>query len=82
MKTKSQQLKEPDGTLSSLNAAIGALDLARDEANVRPAKYVFTSARVLLTTIRVRFLPAHVDRLLTGVRRIRRPKKWIVSNWG
>ena len=71
METKFQRPKEPDGPLSSLNAAIGTLDLARDRLGVKPAKDAIGSASILLTTIRVRFPPAHVDRLLTGLLRIR-----------
>ena len=59
-----------NGVLSSLNAAIDTLDLARDSTNVKPARDAFCSAGILLTTIRVRFLPAHLFRSLTGARRI------------
>ena len=61
METKSQRLKGPDGTISSLNAAIDTLDLARGTSNVKPAKDAIGSTSVLLTTIRVRLLPAHVS---------------------
>jgi hypothetical protein len=71
METKSKQLKGPDGSIASLNAAIGTLDLARDTTSVKPVKEAFGSASLLLTTIRVRFPPAHAGRLLTDARRIR-----------
>lgn len=35
-----------------LDAAIGTLNLARDETSIKPAKDVFSIASVLLTTIR------------------------------
>ena len=38
-----------------LNAAIKALDLAKEVSSLTPAKAVFGSASVLLTTIRVWF---------------------------
>ena len=82
METTSQQLKELDGTLSSLSTAIRSLNLAKDNTSVKLAKDVLGSAGVLLTTIRVRFLPAHVGRLLTDLLRIRRSKKRISYNWG
>ena len=71
METKSRLLGEPNGALASLNAAISTLDIARDSTNVKQAKDAFGSASLLLTTIRVRFIPAHcVDGFLTDVRRI------------
>ena len=57
MGTKSKRSNEPDGTLSSLNAAVNFLDLARDTTSVKPARDTFRAASLLLTTIRVRFLP-------------------------
>ncbi|KAF9780536.1 hypothetical protein BJ322DRAFT_1213644 [Thelephora terrestris] len=41
-----------DGTLSSLTASIGALNLAEQNSGIRPAKTIFGSAGVLLDTIR------------------------------
>jgi hypothetical protein len=61
MDPKSQQRKRRDDALPSLNAAISALDqLAKDTANMKPAKDAFASASVLLATTRVGFLPVHV----------------------
>ena len=71
MESKFQRQKAPDGPLFSLNAAIDTVDQARDTTNVKTAKGAFGSASLLLTTIRVRFLPAHIGRSLTYVRRIR-----------
>jgi hypothetical protein len=60
MTDKSQQPKERDGVLSSLNTAIGALNRAKEATSVTPVKATFTSAGTLLTTIRVGFPPIHV----------------------
>ena len=67
MTDKSQRPKGQDGALSSLNAAIDALNLAKEASSITPAKAAFGSASVLLTTIRVDFLPVHVGLLLTNV---------------
>ena len=61
METKSRRQKRRDDSLPSLNAAIDALNLARETTNVKPAKDWFYAADTLLTTIRVSFLL--VDRL-------------------
>jgi len=73
---RSQGLKGPDRVLSSLNMAVGALDRAKEATNATPAKAAFTSAGILLTMIRVGFLPLHVGRLPTDVCRTRWPTKW------
>ena len=52
MAGKSQQPKGQDGVLSSLNAAIGALERAK-ATGVTPAEATFTSASTLLTEIKV-----------------------------
>jgi hypothetical protein len=44
-----------DGDLSSLNVAIDALNRTKETTSVIPAKAAFTSAGILLTTIRVGF---------------------------
>ena len=56
MDTESRHQKGRDGTLSSLNVAIEALNLAKEASSVTPAKAVFSSVSILLTMIRVRFL--------------------------
>ena len=43
--------------LSSLDAGIKTLDLARETASAKPVKDALSSAGVLLATIRVGFLP-------------------------
>ena len=52
MAADSQRPKGRDGALSMLNAAIEALNLAKEISSVTPAKAVFGSVSVLLTMIR------------------------------
>ena len=59
MTTESQRTKGREGALSSLNVAIGALNLAEEVSTITPAKAVFNSASVLLNMIRVSFLSSH-----------------------
>jgi len=81
MAAKSQRpLKGRDGALS-LNKAIDALNLA-EVSNIAPAKAAFASTSVLLTEIRVGFLPVHVGRLLDNVYRSQWSTEWTMSNWG
>ena len=56
MVTKSQRPKRPDATLSLLNAAIDAMNIAKDVLGMTPAKAAFGSVSVILTMIRVGFL--------------------------
>ena len=56
MDENSNREKWRDGVLSSLNAAIEAMNLAKELASVTPAKAVFGSVSVLLTMIRVSVL--------------------------
>jgi len=53
MSAESQPPKGRDKSLSSLNIAIEALNLAKEAASVTPAKAVFGSVSILLTMIRV-----------------------------
>jgi len=53
-----QRPKGRDGTLSSLNVAIEALDLAKEISCIAPARALFGFAAILLTTIRVCFFRA------------------------
>jgi len=57
MDAKSQRPKEREGVLSSLNVAIEGLNLAKEIAGIAPAKAAFGSVSILLTMVRVRFLP-------------------------
>jgi len=49
--------KEREDPISALNTAIQALNLAKDASGIAPAKIVFGSVSVILSTIRVSFLP-------------------------
>jgi len=57
MQTESQRPKGKDQTISSLNVAIEGLNLAKEVSSITPAKAVFGSASILLTMIKVSFLP-------------------------
>ena len=54
MATKSQRQKRREVTLSSLNAAIEALNIMKEATSITPAPAVFGTVSVLLTMIRVR----------------------------
>ena len=61
MEVKSEQPAGHNDARSSLTAAIDASDLARDATGpVKQAKDAFRSTSVLLTTIRVSFLPTRL----------------------
>lgn len=62
MEAKSQQRKGRDDALSSLNAAVDALGLARDSGNMKHAKGMFSSTITLITTIRVSFPQTNLAR--------------------
>ena len=51
-----QPPKDRQSTISALNAAIGALDLAENTSTITPAKAIFGTVGVLLAMIRVCFL--------------------------
>ena len=51
--TRSRQPHGRDDALSSLDAAISALDRLKNEASVKPVKDAFNSTRTLLGTIKV-----------------------------
>lgn len=55
MEIKSQRLKERDGVLLSLNAAIEVLNLAKELSCISSATAAFGSVSALLTMIRVHF---------------------------
>jgi hypothetical protein len=55
MDTNTQRPKGRDGTLSTLNVTIDALNIAKDVVDIAPAKAAFGSVVALLTMIRVRF---------------------------
>jgi hypothetical protein len=53
METELRRPKGRESTISALNAAIEALNLAKEVSSITPAKAVFGSVSVILTTIRV-----------------------------
>jgi len=59
MEAEPQRPKGRDGTLSSLNVAIEAMNLAKEISSIAPAKAVFGSVSILLTMVRVRFLVSY-----------------------
>jgi len=56
MSVQAQRPKRRDGALSSLNAAIEAMNIAKDALGITPAKAVVGSVSVILTMIRVGYL--------------------------
>ena len=56
MAAKPRRQKGRDGVISSLNIAIGAMNLAKEISSITPAKVAFGTVAVLLTMIKVRFL--------------------------
>jgi len=56
MEAGSQRPKGWEGTILVLNATIEALNLAKEISSITPAKAVFGSVTVILTTIKVSFL--------------------------
>ena len=63
MKTDSQPSGGQEGATSALNAAIQDTNLTENVSSIAPAKAVFDSVGVLLTFIRVCFLPSCNDLL-------------------
>ena len=53
MAATSQRPSRREGTISLLNAAIEAVNFAKEASSVTPAKIAFASAGVLLTMIKV-----------------------------
>jgi hypothetical protein len=71
MDTKSRGSKRQDVTLSALNAAIEAMNLAKEVSGVTPAKAIFGSVGVILAMIRVGSLLVRFDESQANVCRIR-----------
>jgi len=63
MEAKSRRPKDQGGAISVLNAAIEAMNLAKELASITPAKAVFGSVSVILTMTRVGFLLVCVNRM-------------------
>jgi len=57
MEAEPKRPKEREGVISALNAAIGAMNLAKEISSITPAKAVFGSVGILLEMTRVSFLP-------------------------
>jgi len=53
MEAKSQRPKGREKTISTLNATIEVLKLAKELSSITPAKAVFGSVSVILATIKV-----------------------------
>jgi hypothetical protein len=60
MDTKSRRSKYQDVTLSTLNAAIEAMNLAKEVSSITPAKAIFGSVSLILTMIKVGPLLVHL----------------------
>ena len=73
--TKSRKPHGRDDALSSLDAAINALGLAKNATSVKAVKDAFDSTRTLLDTIKVGSILARAARPLVDVRRTR----WLIK---
>jgi len=62
MAAKSQRQEERENAVSSLNAAIEAVNHAENISNIPPVKAAFGSASILLSMIRVSFLLVYDSR--------------------
>ena len=80
MVATSQRQSRWEGIISLLNAAIEAVNLAKEASGITPAKIAFASAGVLLTMIKVCFLLCD-DRGSHTVRS-RWSMQWITSTSG
>jgi len=56
MEAEPQRPRGGDNDISALNAAIEALNLAKESSSITPAKAVFGSVSVILAMIRVSLL--------------------------
>ena len=53
MNTEPQEPEEREGLTSALNAAVEAMNLAKEVSSITPAKAVFGAVSVILAMIRV-----------------------------
>ena len=53
MDARSRRTKERESTVSALNAAIEAMNLAKGTSTIAPAKGIFGSVSITLTLLRV-----------------------------
>jgi hypothetical protein len=81
MDPKSQRSKRQNVTLL-LDAAIEAMNLAKEISSMTPAKAVFGSVSIILTMIKVGFLLVRLDEPQANVSRIRWPTKPTTSSSG
>jgi len=65
MDSNAPQPKRREKIVSALDAAIEALNVAKEVSGITPAKAVFGSVSVILTMIKVRF-PSHLLRWSGG----------------
>ena len=56
MEAKSQRPKDREGVISTLGAAIEALNLAKEISSITPAKAAFGAVSILLTMLKVYLL--------------------------
>jgi hypothetical protein len=68
MDTNSQ--RHLDAALSLLDAAIEAMNLAKEASGATPAKAIFGSVSIILTMIRVSLLPIRLDQPQANAYRI------------
>lgn len=61
MDTNAPQPKRRDNVLTSLNVAIDVVNIAKDALSMTPAKAACYSVSVILTMIKVGFLPLHTS---------------------
>jgi len=64
MEVGSQPPKEREDATSALNTAIQTLNLAKDASAIAPAKTIFGSVRVIISTVRVGFLLASFRKIV------------------
>ena len=66
MDKNSRRQKRKENTISTLNAAIEALNLTKEVLSITPAKAVCGSVSVVLAMIRVCFLLVHPTLIAAG----------------
>jgi len=69
MEAQSNRSNRRESAISSLNAAIDALNIVKEAMDPTPVKAALGAVSALLTMIRVGSLPVHVGRLLANVHR-------------
>ena len=77
MTDKSKQPKRRDGAIRSLDVAIGLVNIGKEASSMTPAPAVFGVVTILLTTIRVSFVPLRSERDVPGSNTVR--TRWPMS---